>query len=209
MVFDRHVPLNMEISGNQRKAGINMAKNLSTFAIAEMLHVDPGSVANWIDQNLLKAHRTPGGHRRVATEDLVLFLREHKMPIPAELDATPIRILVVDDEPAITQLIGRALKAAHPEYEIHEAHDGFRAGTLVATLKPDVVVLDLRMPGMDGYEVCRLIKSQDATRHAEVVAITAYPSPENQQKIKDCGARVCISKPLDMAQLLHEVDISL
>ena len=67
-----------------------MAKNLSTFAIAEMLHVDPGSVANWIDQGLLKAHRTPGGHRRVASEDLVMFLREHKMPIPAELDATPI-----------------------------------------------------------------------------------------------------------------------
>jgi len=186
-----------------------MAKNLSTFAIAEMLHVDPGSVANWIDQGLLKAHRTPGGHRRVAAEDLVMFLREHKMPIPSELDATPVRILVVDDEPAITQLIAWALKAAQPEYEVHEAHDGFRAGTLVATLKPDVVILDLRMPGMDGYEVCRLIKSQDATRHAEVVAITAYPSPENQQKIKGCGARVCISKPLDMAQLLHEVDISL
>jgi hypothetical protein len=63
-----------------------MANNLSTFAIAEMLHVDPGSVANWIDQDLLKAHRTPGGHRRVAIEDLVQFLRKHKMPVPPELD---------------------------------------------------------------------------------------------------------------------------
>ncbi|MBT3200017.1 MAG: response regulator [Phycisphaerales bacterium] len=186
-----------------------MANNLSTFAIAEMLHVDPGSVANWIDQDLLKAHRTPGGHRRVAVEDLVVFLREHKMPVPAALDTVPIRVLIVDDETAITQLISRALRAAHPDYEVHEAHDGFRAGTLVATLKPDVVVLDLRMPGMDGYEVCRLIKSQDSTRHAEVVAMTAYPSPENQQQIIDCGARVCIAKPLDMAQLLHEVNISL
>ena len=186
-----------------------MASNLSTFAIAEMLHVDPGSVANWIDQDLLKAHRTPGGHRRVAVEDLVQFLREHKMPVPPELDTIPIRILIVDDEPAITQLIARALHAAHPDYDIHEAQDGFRAGTLVATLKPDVVVLDLRMPGMDGYEVCRLIKSQDATRHAEVVAMTAYPSPESRQRIIECGARTCIAKPLDMAQLLNEVEISL
>jgi len=184
-----------------------MSGNLSKFAIAEMLHVDPGSVANWIDQDLLKAHRTPGGHRRVAVEDLVQFLRKHKMPIPPELDTIPTRVLIVDDEPAITQLIARALRAAHPDYDIHEAHDGFRAGTLVATLKPDVVVLDLRMPGMDGYEVCRLIKSQDATRHAEVVAMTAYPSPESRQRIIECGARVCISKPLDMAQLLHEVEI--
>jgi CheY-like chemotaxis protein len=80
---------------------------------------------------------------------------------------------------------------------------------MLATLKPDVVVLDLRMPGMDGYEVCRLIKSQDATRHAEVVAMTAYPSPESQQQVIECGARVCIGKPLDMAQLINEVEISL
>ena len=63
-----------------------MAKTLSTFAIAKMLYVDPGSVANWIDRGMLVAHRTPGGHRRVATEDLVTFLRDHKMPIPGELN---------------------------------------------------------------------------------------------------------------------------
>jgi CheY-like chemotaxis protein len=186
-----------------------MAKNLSTFAIAQMLHVDPGSVANWIDQKLLKAHRTPGGHRRVATEDLVVFLREHKMPIPPELPTDPTRILIVDDEPSITQLIAKAVKAALPDCEVIEAHDGFRAGTITATLKPDVVVLDLRMPGMDGYEVCRQIKSQQATRRAEVVAMTAYPSPESERQILQCGARVCLSKPLDMEALLKEVKASL
>jgi CheY-like chemotaxis protein len=186
-----------------------MGKNLSTFAIARMLHVDPGSVANWIDQRLLKAHRTPGGHRRVAVEDLVMFLREHKMPIPDELDSVPNRVVIVDDEPAITQLIAWAIKAALPDCEVVEAHDGFRAGTIVATLKPDVVILDLRMPGMDGYEVCRLIKTQESTRQADVLAMTAYPSPENVQKIMDCGARVCMAKPLNMEALLTEVRASL
>lgn len=186
-----------------------MAKNLSTFGIAQMLHVDPGSVANWIDQDLLKAHRTPGGHRRVAVEDLVQFLRKHKMPIPPELEATPVRILIVDDEPAVTQLLARAIKAALPECEVVEANDGFRAGTIVATLKPDVVVLDLRMPGMDGYEVCRLIKSQESTKHAEVVAMTAYPSQEGEQRILEQGARVCLNKPLDIEELLREVQASL
>ena len=183
-----------------------MAKNLSTFAIAEMLHVDPGSVANWIDQKLLKAHRTPGGHRRVAVEDLINFLREHKMPIPDGLQAAPVRVLVVDDEAAVAQMIARLLKKAHPEYEIVEANDGFRAGTIVATLRPAVVSLDLRMPGIDGYEVCRLIKNQDVTRHAEVIAMTAYASPENEKRILDCGARCCLSKPLDLDMLLREVE---
>ncbi len=186
-----------------------MAKNLSTFAIARMLHVDPGSVANWIDQELLKAHRTPGGHRRVALDDLVRFLREHKMPVPPELGAAPNRVVIVDDEPAITQLIAWAIKSALPDCEVVEAHDGFRAGTIVATLKPNVVILDLRMPGMDGYEVCRLIKSQESTCQADVLAMTAYPSPENIAKIKECGARICLSKPLNMEMLLEEIKASL
>lgn len=186
-----------------------MAKNLSTFAIAEMLHVDPGSVANWIDQGILKAHRTPGGHRRVVMEDLVKFLREHKMPIPPELGATPVRILVVDDEEAVAKLIARAVRSQNPEFEVVEANDGFRAGTLIATLRPDVVILDLRMPGMDGYEVCRIIKASDATKHAEVIAMTAFPSPESEKKILECGARVCLSKPLDLPRMLQEVEASL
>ena len=186
-----------------------MAKTLSTFRIAKMLHVDPGSVANWIDQGLLSAHRTPGGHRRVTADDLVRFLRKHKMPIPEELGARPTRVLVVDDEPAITRLIARAVQNAHPDVEVTEAHDGFRAGQIVATLKPDVVVLDLKMPGMDGYEVCRLIKSQEATQHTEILAMTAYPSPENFARIRECGARVCLPKPLDMDKLLQEVATSL
>ena len=185
------------------------ATNLSTFTIAEMLHVDPGSVANWIDQGLLKAHRTPGGHRRVAVEDLLRFLREHKMPIPPQLDSTPIRILVVDDEDAITKLIARAIRTKFPDYEVTQANDGFRAGTIIATIRPDVVILDLRMPGMNGYDVCHIIKAQEDTRHAEVIAITAFPSPESQKRIIDCGARVCLAKPLDLDKLLKEVEMSL
>ncbi len=186
-----------------------MAKHLSTFAIAEMLHVDPGSVANWIDQDLLRAHRTPGGHRRVLVEDLVRFLREHKMPVPPELNHGPVKVLVVDDEPAITQLIARALRAALPELEIVEANDGFRAGALVATLRPEVVILDLRMPGMDGFDICRLIKGQEDTAHAKVLAITAYPTEESQKNILECGAQACLTKPLEMADLVAKVKAAL
>jgi len=186
-----------------------MGKNLSTFVIAEMLNVDPGSVANWIDQDLLEAFRTPGGHRRVVAENLLRFLKEYKMPIPDELKRSPVRILVVDDEPAVTRVIATAIKSAHSEYEVVEAHDGFTAGTLVATMKPEIVILDLRMPGMDGYDVCRLIKSQENTRHVVVLAMTAYASPESERRILECGARACLSKPLDMAVLANQIQAAL
>jgi excisionase family DNA binding protein len=182
-----------------------VAKNLSTFTIAQMLQVDPGSVANWIDQNLLKAHRTPGGHRRVAAEDLVRFLKDHRMPIPPDLQADRAQVVVVDDEPSVTRLIARAIQLAYPEMAVAEAHDGFEAGTMVATDRPEVVILDLRMPGLDGFEVCRRIKAQESACRTQVVAMTAYPSPENEKRILECGAKVCLSKPLDMDRLMKEI----
>ncbi len=183
-----------------------MAKNLSTFAVAEMLHVDPGSVANWVDQGLLKAHRTPGGHRRVSASDLVIFLREHKMPIPETLEPAPTRVLVVDDEPAIAELVSEAIRAAHPDFDVQVANDGFKAGTILSTMIPDLVVLDLMMPGLDGFEVCKLIKTQDSTKHTEVIAMTGFPSQENVDRIVSCGARACLAKPLEIAELIAEVD---
>ncbi len=186
-----------------------MTKNFSTFAIARMLQVDPGSVANWIDQGLLKAYRTPGRHRRVTDENLLDFVRAHGMPIPPELEKKSDKILIVDDEPAVTQLIARAISSSHEDCEVIVAHDGFEVGRIVATQKPRVVVLDLRMPGMDGFEVCRRIKSDEGSRDTEVIAITAYPSQENMDRILECGARTCLTKPLDLEKLVEQVNTCL
>lgn len=190
------------------RKGEKMARkrNFSTFAVAEMLGVDPGSIANWIDAGKLRAYRTPGGHRRVAMEDLEGFLREHNMPVPEELEDAPVRIVVVDDEPDMAAMIAKAILAANPAFQVTQANDGFQAGTVIATLRPQVVILDLRMPGMDGFEVCRQIKSHPATRRSAVIAITAYPSTDSVRDILDCGASRCLRKPLDLDVLLGEVD---
>ena len=186
-----------------------MARNFSTFDIARMLGVDPSSVANWIDQGLLKAHRTPGGHRRVITSDLVSFLREHKMPIPPELGLEPAKILLADADGEITRSLSNAIKLSHPEVQVVEANDSFQVGMVITTVHPNVVILDLEMPGMDGFEVCRLIKSQGATRRVEVIALTSDSSDESRKKILDCGAKTCLSKPFDLNALLQEIEVSL
>jgi putative two-component system response regulator len=76
---------------------------------------------------------------------------------------------------------------------------------MVARLKPDVVILDLRMPGMDGFDVCRQIKSQDATKHAFVLAMTAFPSPDSERRIREAGAAAFFTKPLNIEELLTAV----
>ncbi len=179
----------------------------STFSIARLLGVDPGSVANWIDRGLLKASRTPGGHRRVTREDLIDFLQRRHMPVPEQLDGRGLRVLIVDDEPAMTQIISRTIKAAHPQFQLAEAHNGFQAGSMLATMRPHVVILDLRMPGVDGYEVCRMARSQSP--QTQVIAMIAHLTPQSRQQALDCGASACLDKPLSMERLLEEVESSL
>lgn len=186
-----------------------MKKSLSTSEVARLLGVTAGSVANWIDRNRLKAGRTPGGHRRIVVSDLVDFLKRQKLPIPPELIPSPARIVIVDDDASVTKWIAAEIKAQHPDFEVLEAHDGFSAGEIVGARKPDVVVLDLLMPGIDGYEVCRRIKATEATKHAAVLAITGHPSPEAEKQILECGAQVCLSKPLDTGVLLNEVEAAI
>ncbi len=184
-----------------------MKKALSTSHVARILGVAVGSVANWIDQGQLKAGRTPGGHRRVTTEDLVEFLRRQKLPVPPELAPLSPKVLVVDDEPSVTKLLAAEITEKHPEFEVLEAHDGFAAGELVGSAKPDVVILDLRMAGLDGFEVCRRIKAKKETRDIAVIAMTAYHSSEAEERILQCGARKYLVKPLDMGVLLEEIEI--
>ena len=174
-----------------------------------MLGVAVASIAKWIDAGQLKAGRTPGGHRRIAKKDLIEFLRRQGLPMPPELAVPPPRVLVVDDETSITRWIAEEVRAVHADYDVLEAHDGFAAGELVASHKPEVVVLDLRMPGMDGFEVCRRIKSRKETEDIAVIAITAASSGDVEARILEAGARVCLSKPLELDALLAEIDAAM
>ncbi len=182
-----------------------MKGTLSTSAVARLLKVAVGSIVNWIDKGDLKAGRTPGGHRRVEVSDLIDFLVRQKLPIPPELTIDTRKILIVDDEPVTRHLFAETIEAEFPGHEVLEADSGFSAGEIIGSLKPSVVVLDLRMPGMDGFEVCRRLKSKDETKHIAVIAVTAHDPEEAEKRILDCGARICFTKPVDMPSFLKEV----
>jgi excisionase family DNA binding protein len=171
-------------------------KKLTTFQIANMLGVSDQSIANWIDAGLLPAERTPGGHRRVEPDDLVGFLTDRGMRIPSELAPTSPTILIVDDETETADVLRKAIRKAFPEIRVLVASDGFDAGRVVVAERPALVILDLYMPGLDGFEVCRRIKADAGTRSTRVVAVTAHPSPEAERDILDAGAETCLAKPV-------------
>lgn len=120
-----------------------------------------------------------------------------------------IAVLIVDDDPAICRLIQHILTKKFPRAKISVTTDGFAALDMLDFIQPDVIVLDLNMPRMDGFTFCRLLQNGEGARRTPVVAITAQATEETKSLIQDCGARTCLSKPLDLDVLVHEVSAAI
>ena len=172
----------------------------TTHEVSRLLHVNPRSVINWIEQSLLQSYRTPGGHRRIRHDDLMAFLRKHQIPTPASLVADKFSILIVDDDQEIIDLLKAYLERQAP-YEITTAADGITALIEVGRVKPDLLVLDIMIPGVDGVEVCRRIKA-DSSNKTAIIAISG--TTEHQSQVLEAGADAFMLKPVDMDQLHAE-----
>ena len=186
-----------------------MRQTLSTTKVAKMLGVSVGSVKNWIDKGHLKAGRTPGGHRHVCGSDLAAFLERQGLPIPAELCPISPKVLVVDGDPAFRQWAADVVGEARPSLTVLQAQDGYTAGGLVTKERPNVVLLDLRMSDMDGYDVCRRIKADRETQEAVVIATADDWGDDARRRIMDCGAKACLTKPISSDALIGLLDVAL
>jgi len=168
--------------------------------------VSSKTIINWIDGGHLKAYKTVGGHRRIKKEDLDQFLKEKGMPTPEEAKAEERKkILVVDDDKIIVETIVQALEEDEYGYEMISAADGFEAGLQVNHFKPDLLILDIMMPDINGYEVCQKLKSAPETKDIKIIVLSAYLDDDAFTKMKEYGADACFSKPLPLEQLKYEV----
>src|SRR5262252_5795413 len=172
----------------------------TTHEVSRLLHVNPRSVINWIEQSLLQSYRTPGGHRRIRHDDLLAFLRKHQIPTPASLIEGKFNVLIVDDDPGILDLI-RAFLQRQGGYQISTASDGITALIEVGRVKPDLMILDIMIPGVDGIEVCRRIKA-DSSNKTTIIAVSG--NAEKEKKILQAGADAFMLKPIDLDKLQAE-----
>lgn len=179
---------------------------LSTGEVASRAGVTRTTVLHWIKSGKLRAaHTTAGGHYRIAEADLARFLAErHGTDRVRYKDA----ILIVDDEPTILEIVQRTLRPAFPGWRIETASDGVDAGMKLLRLTPSLLVLDLMLPGIDGFEVCRLVRSDPQLRGIAILCITGYKHPGIYDQAMQAGADECLFKPLD-AQTLRQKALEL
>lgn len=185
-------------------------QSFSTSEVAKYCHVTADTIRKWAEAGRINVFKTPGGHRRIRREDLIRFLRENDIPIHEDLSDGGIKILVVDDEKAVISVVRRFLERAKTPFEIRVAMDGFEAGTQMGTFQPNVVFLDIRLPGIDGYEVCRRIKASENGALINVIAMTGYYEEDVAKRIIDMGAAICLQKPFtpdDLRRSLAKVGV--
>jgi len=181
------------------------ARFLTTGEIGKYCGVHFRTVIRWIERGELKGHKLPGrGDHRVQVEDFVAFLQRNRMPIPAEL--APIepnrRVLVTDDDDNMARAMARTLTRAG--YETRIAGDGLQAGVLLESYRPGLMTLDLRMPGLSGFQVLDFIRTESCQDDLRILVVSALDENELQRAVSR-GADDYLMKPFENAELVSRV----
>ncbi len=113
------------------------------------------------------------------------------------------KILVVDDEPNLRELVSGRLE--QNGYEVTTAADGYQALTKVKQSQPDLIILDLMLPKIDGYTVCRMLKSSSETSEIPIIMFTARSAPDDERRGREMGADAYITKPFEPPVLLDRI----
>jgi excisionase family DNA binding protein len=172
----------------------------TTFEISQICGVNPTTVQNWVKGKKLRAFQTPGGHRRVRREDLVSFMKEFGMPLPPDLSQSFPLIMIADDEGDILDMLEDLMKSGDREVNVTKAQSGVDALLMIGETKPDLLILDIMMPGMNGYDVCRKLKSTQGMQNIKIVAISGDHNPAVKERILSAGADLFFTKPLEIVE---------
>lgn len=179
----------------------------SAHEVANICGVVNQTAINWIDKGHLEAYTTPGGQYRVYADVLAKFLQKQGMRLPEELkqilaeQARIEQVLIVDDDADLNDLIKQFLDKRYPDFKVNQAFDGYDAGRAIAEHKPDVVFLDIDLPGVDGFKLCRQIKADENLSRPIVVAITGLNDGDVEAKAMDAGSDAFLHKPIDVDAL--------
>jgi excisionase family DNA binding protein len=181
---------------------------LTSTEVGNLLQVNPSSVKKWVNEGYIIAFRTPGGHRRIRAADLVVFLDQHKIPVPRALqEAGRRRVIIVDDDTGQLKALGRVLKRHGDRIDLSLVDNGIDALIRVGSSRPHLVVMDVYMPGLDGVEVCRRLKANADTKETEVILTSARMTADLETAARAAGARRALRKPIDVAAILEEVGV--
>lgn len=190
-------------------------KIYSALEVANLCGVVNQTAINWIRNGYLKAFNTPGGQYRIYKDDLVEFIRNRGMRIPESLMDTPDEsanwksLIVIDDDVGLNNAIRTYIEKNVPGMTVLQSLDGFDAGAQLVDKKPGFVLLDLALPGENGQEICKRIKTDPAFGKPYVMVITALEDPALEETMYSFGADRFFRKPVAFANIVDAINAAI
>ena len=172
---------------------------------AKICSVNRSTMHRWVSSKKITAYSTPGGHKRILITDLKKFLKKNHIPIEIkDFNDGKTKILIIDDDIAVQKFLTKILSGLFTEIQV--ASDGFEAGIKLLEFKPSLVILDLFMPGMDGFEVCQTIKENPTTNKIKILVMTGQGTKENYDKVISLGADAFLNKPATRKEIISQIE---
>jgi len=160
---------------------IKVKQNYTPNDVGSLLGVHHNTIKNWIKGKQVVAFQTVGGHYRVPRREVVRLIKGRDLPVPEELQGPMGLVYVVDDD----ELIRRAMEdALSVDYEVYAFNNGFEALMQIGRLKPDLLVLDIYMPGIDGFAMVKKLRQDDKLANLRVLGMSGKDvSPEDAKNV--------------------------
>lgn len=173
----------------------------TTGEAAKICKVSQQTIIRCFDNGTLKGFRVPGSRfRRIPRDQLLAFMRDNQIPTDA-LESGNRKVLVVDDDEELVELLVDVFEK-DGRFEVRMANNGFDAGMLVKEFKPDLVVLDVMLPDINGKEVCQRVRSDENLDTVKIICISGMVEQDKVADLKAAGANDFMQKPFTVDKLL-------
>ncbi len=176
----------------------------TTGEVADICKVSQQTVIRCFDSGKLKGFRVPGSRfRRIPRDSLLTFMKDNSIPLE-NLDTGKRRILVVDDDEAILEMITELL-GRDGRFEVRVARGGYEAGLVTQEFKPEAIVLDYKLPDIDGTRVCRTLRANPQFAEVRIIMISGVADPDEIAELKTAGADDFLRKPFQIDELINRI----
>ena len=173
----------------------------TTGEAAKICKVSQQTIIRCFDNGSLKGFRVPGSKfRRIPREQLFAFMRDNGIPTDA-LESGKRKVLIVDDDEELVELLSDVFDK-DGRFEVKTANNGFDAGMQVREFRPDLVVLDVMLPDINGKEVCQRIRSDETLEAVKIICISGMVEQDKVAELRLAGANDFMHKPFNVDRLL-------
>jgi excisionase family DNA binding protein len=181
-----------------------MKSVFTTGEAAKICKVSQQTIIRCFDNGQLKGFRVPGSKfRRIPREALYRFMKDNGIPTDA-LESGKRKVLLVDDDTELVELMTKFLEE-DGRFEIRIANNGFDAGMLVKEYRPDMIVLDVMLPDINGKEVCHRVRADPSLEDVRILCISGMIEEDKIQELRLSGADDFLHKPFDIEELIDRM----